>query len=82
MSRSTRILTAAVAILVVARGGSRASDAGPAAHGDAGEQCAKQLFIDVHELAPGGVTPEAARATHREAHGLQPDRILEVTQGE
>jgi hypothetical protein len=27
-------------------------------------------------------TPDAVRATHREAHGLLPDRILEVTQGE
>jgi hypothetical protein len=26
--------------------------------------------------------PEAIRSTHREAHGLVPDRILEVTQGE
>jgi len=68
MNRRRWILTAAVAVLVVAQGWSRASDAGPSA---------KQLFIDVHELSPGGVTAEAVAEAHvkdlavQGAHGVE-----------
>jgi hypothetical protein len=71
MNRATRILTAAVAILIVAGGGSRASDAGAGAHCYAGERCAKQLFIDVHELSPGGVSLEAVAEAHAKDLAVQ-----------
>ena len=77
MNRSTRNLTMAVAILVVVEAGSRASDAGPTAHCDAGERCAQQMFIDVHALPPGGVSPEAVAEAHAKdlavqgAHGVE-----------
>jgi uncharacterized protein DUF4242 len=70
MNRATRIFTAAAAILIVAEGGSRASDAGATAHCDA-ERCAKQLFIDVHELSPGGVSPEAVAEAHAKDLAVQ-----------
>jgi len=81
MKRTPRILTVAAVTLVVIAAGSRASSAGSTPHCDASEKCPKQLFLDVHELTPGGVTSEAVRAAHRQAHGLLHDRVLEVTQG-
>ena len=53
MNRAMQVLTAAVAVLVAARFEALAAGAD-----------GKQLFIDVHELKPGGVTAEAVAEAH------------------
>ena len=54
MIRATRILTAAAVLALVAGCGTRAAEDGPAT----------RLFLDVHELTPGGVTAAAVADAH------------------